>query len=406
MNKPIYFNRNEFIWGLIFEKKKQNIQDGISIIIIDSLKKLKEYKTSWNTLALQSFQRSPMNSWAWISGYFEKRLCKDEQWCCILAQGKDRQLLGILPIIVTPSNIFDVPYPILRTPGDDHTMAIDMVIRRGYEPQVVNSLIDAVFKKYPSCRYLEFSQIIEQSPTRNWIKVDKRKFFFVEEELGSGAYVKTDRTFETYFSGLNKKFQRNLTRACNKLKNIHESKIEFIEGKREESFQFLRMIDVEDKSWKGKKGTSILKSQSLVEFYSIICNRLADAGWLEWHFFDIAGQSIAANMAINFAGSIILWKIGYDETHRKLSPGNILLEKLIERACKSESINEINFLTNMEWNKNWKVEKRKYYRVKIFSGHPIPLLLNFVPIKIKHLLRRVPIIRKFNSFLNNYRQSR
>ncbi len=377
----------------------------ITTTIISSLQELEKYETSWNTLALLSPQRSPMNSWAWLSTYFEKRLLKDEEWFCVIAEDSD-DLLGVLPLIVIPTKILGRTYRILRTPGDHHTIAIDMVIHQQYEKQVIPLLINAALKKYPSYSYLEFSQLVEQSPTLNWLSHHKHNFSLVKEHRGNGAYLKTNKTFDSFYSQLSKNYRSNLNKARNKLKKLPDVTIEFKEGTTGGNAQLMRMAAVEDKNWKGDAGTSILKSPELIDFYSKLCHRLARAGWLEWHFLSTAGQSIAANLAINFSGSITLWKLGYDESFKKCSPGSMLLERLIERACQSETIDEINLMTDMGWYANWKMEKRKYYLVRIYSLRLLPVLFSLVPVKTKYLLKRNPLARRIYSSIKAIRRTK
>lgn len=375
-----------------------NEEQTFPIRIIRSLEELEKYQDGWNTLALQAPQRSPMNSWAWLSAYFEKRLEKPERWYCVIAGTADN-LLGVLPVIVSPGKLLGKPAPILRTPGDHHTIAVDLVVDTECAEQVIPQLIDAALAEQPSYQYFEFSQLVEQSPTLHWFRKNITRIRMFAEHIGDGAYLKTETSFDAFRSKLSSNFRSNLNKAHNKLKKLSDVEVEFKSGRVADDSDLLHMAAVEDKSWKGKAGTSILKSQSLIDFYSVVCRRLSKTGWLEWHFLNAENKTIAANLAINFAGSIVVWKLGYDEAFNRYSPGSILFERLVQRACKSDEIDEINLMTDMPWYDNWNMERRKYFQVRIYSLRPIPFLFALIPIKLKNILRRFRLIRWFYAVL-------
>lgn len=382
--------------------RSKNAMNHITVSVIRSLQELEEYKDSWNILALQSPQRSPMNSWAWLSAYFEMCLHETESWFCIIAENSN-SLLGVLPVIMTPAKITGIPCPILRTPGDNHTIAVDLVVVDKYADQIIPLLIKTALSEVPSCRYLEFSQIVKQSPTRQWLMNNADKVQIISECIGVGAYLKTDTSFDDFRANLSANFRSNLNKARNKFKKFPEPQTEFKIGTSDDNSDLFRMAEVEDKSWKGLAGTSILQSQKLVDFYSIVCQRLTERNWLEWHFLSTGKTTIAANMAINFAGSIVVWKLGYDEAYKKSSPGSILFENLIQRCCQKDEIDELNLMTDMKWYDNWKMEKRKYYRIRVYSRHLLSFLLAYMPMKLKLIFRDTPFLRSLYSILKKCR---
>lgn len=356
----------------------------VPIKIIRSHEELRNYKDGWNSLVLNSPQKSPMSSWCWISTHLELRLKDNEDWFCVVA-GEPNRVLGVLPVVVSPKKILWMTFPALRTPGDYHTFGVDMVVDEINENIVIPLLIDAALKEYPSCCYLELSQIAEHSPTVRWLRNNKQKISLniIEECVGKSAYVFTGTSFEE----LRRSFSKNLRSVLNKqrrnLNKITALEFENFSGERANQSELYRMATVEDKNWKGTGGSSILSSKSLFKFYLVLCERLAKEEWLEWNFLNTADSTIAASMAIRIDDSIVLWKIGYDEKFKKYSPGNLLLEDVIRSACNLNILSTVELVSDLTWHNQWNVKKRNIVRYKLIPNKLVNYFIVFFAEKIK-----------------------
>jgi hypothetical protein len=103
-----------------------NHPSGLRAEVIDSIAALEPYRDEWNRLALAAPQKLPMLSHAWVSSYLENFLNPNETWCCIFAFDGD-QLVGLLPVIITPFRILGFSRPRLATPFNLHTFSVDFV---------------------------------------------------------------------------------------------------------------------------------------------------------------------------------------------------------------------------------------------------------------------------------------
>ena len=91
--------------------------------------------------------------------------------------------------------------------------------------------------------------------------------------------------------------------------------------------------------------------------------------------------------------TLIVMKIGYDESYAWCSPGNYLFERTVERAFASGDTTEINCLTDMPWHRNWKMKQRDHYNLWIYPRRPIPLIFGALGRRLKNGLRKAPGLR-------------
>ena len=92
-----------------------------------------------------------------------------------------------------------------------------------------------------------------------------------------------------------------------------------------------RGFEIEDSSWKGTRGSSVLKSPGIFEFYLRQARELAARGQLQLVFLESAGRPIAFEYGWNAKGVYHSLKVGYDAAAADLSPGQLLRLCLLER---------------------------------------------------------------------------
>ncbi len=105
-----------------------------------------------------------------------------------------------------------------------------------------------------------------------------------------------------------------------------------------------RGFGVEDRSWKGREGTSILKTPVMNRFLRKQAALLAELGHLELVFLEFDGRAIAFELGWSSKGWYFSPKVGYDEEYSHLTPGQLLRLKLAERFFGDRERNSWDFL--------------------------------------------------------------
>ena len=107
-----------------------------------------------------------------------------------------------------------------------------------------------------------------------------------------------------------------------------------------------------------------------MDFYATLTANLAALGWLEWHVLEAESRVLAANLAVRFARTIYIWKLGYDDEYRHYSPGALLLRHVTERACDSDT-NRIDLMTDYPWYSRWRMTHYPYWGVAFYPTDSI-----------------------------------
>jgi len=92
-----------------------------------------------------------------------------------------------------------------------------------------------------------------------------------------------------------------------------------------------RAFEVEDRSWKGEAGSSVLRTPGMFEFFLRQAEQLAQWGQLEISFLELTGRPVAFVYGFAAKGVSYWHKIGYDPQYRCSTPGQLLQYHILER---------------------------------------------------------------------------
>jgi len=374
----------------------------MQVKIIRDFDSLAPFADDWNRLALQAPQRIPMLSHAWVITYLEHFLEPGESWFCLLVLQGD-ELLGVLPVLVTPTKHGGINRALLRTPFNMHTASVDFITKENQAHNIMPLLLEGLESVAHQRLGLELRRIPASSPTLSVLSNRIHGSVIIKEFNGKGSFLDTTGSFDEYRAGLSHNFSRNLTKANNKIARLPNVRALFLTGGEADEKEAATLMKVEAAGWKGQAGTAILSSPVLQSFYTTLTRRLSKLGWLEWHILFTDERPIAVHFAIKVGRTLVVNKLGYDEEFSFCAPGNILFERTIRRAFDSGDTDEMNCLTDMTWHDNWKMIKKDYFDLWIYPRRPIPLIYGVLPKKIRQWGRHVPALK---SLYNRIRTAR
>jgi CelD/BcsL family acetyltransferase involved in cellulose biosynthesis len=101
-------------------------------------------------------------------------------------------------------------------------------------------------------------------------------------------------------------------------------------------------FDVEDRSWKGTTATSVMKSPGMLDFYVRQSQQLAQCGHLRISRLQHNRRTIAFQYGWAAKGVYHAYKIGYDPTFARFSPGQLLFYLLIKHFHENTEVRAIN----------------------------------------------------------------
>jgi hypothetical protein len=105
-----------------------------------------------------------------------------------------------------------------------------------------------------------------------------------------------------------------------------------------------RGLELEDRSWKGQAGSSVLKQPGMFEFLLEQAEQLAAWGQLAMAFLEHRGEPIAFEYGWNAQGVHHSSKLGYDPAFASYSPGQLLIGSLLRELHNDPGQHTLNCL--------------------------------------------------------------
>jgi CelD/BcsL family acetyltransferase involved in cellulose biosynthesis len=90
-------------------------------------------------------------------------------------------------------------------------------------------------------------------------------------------------------------------------------------------------FEIEDLSWKGQVGSSVLRTPGMLDFFLGQAKQLAEWGHLELALLRLDGRAISFVYGCRAKGVSHWLKIGYDPEYRCSTPGQLLQFRILER---------------------------------------------------------------------------
>ena len=114
-----------------------------------------------------------------------------------------------------------------------------------------------------------------------------------------------------------------------------------------------RAFAIEDRSWKGQQGSSVLRRPQLASFFRSYGLAAAADGSLRIFFLVVDEVAVSMALCVEKYGALWFLKIGYDDTYAKCSPGMLQLMYIIEHCCNN-GVTRIEHLGSFEpWLAAW-----------------------------------------------------
>ncbi len=120
---------------------------------------------------------------------------------------------------------------------------------------------------------------------------------------------------------------------------------------------FTQFLEVEASGWKAEQGSAIGQVADRRAFYELLI-RGGNGLWRpEINLLRLNGRTAAAQLCVRAGRALSVLKIGYDESHRELTPGNLLLDQLLRTSCESGDTDTVSLITDTAWMADWRPRK-------------------------------------------------
>lgn len=132
---------------------------------------------------------------------------------------------------------------------------------------------------------------------------------------------------------------------------------------------------VEARSWKAAEGTALATSAIQGDFFVRFSQAAASQGMLRVAFLRIDGRAVAMQIACEWQQRFWLFKISYDQSFARCSPGQLLLRHTLRHAAATGLLSYELMGIMDDWTTQWTQNTRDFLQVRVipFSGTTIKM---------------------------------
>ena len=286
----------------------------------------------WQDLLVHSDANQIFLTYEWLSTWWS--VYHPGQIWTLVVRADGGRCQGIAPWFLSELDGERVVRPIGCVDVTDY---VDVIARRGAEAAVFQSLADWLaehrndFDSLRVCNFPQDSHALAELPA-----LAQARGFDVRVQVEDVCpVIRLPSSFEDYIGALDKKSRHELRR---KVRRATGQVAWYIVGAEHdltvELEEFLRLMaaSTPDKA-------AFLQDPFNVEFFRQMVPVIAQRDWLQLSFLTVNGQAAAAYLNFDYENRIMVYNSGLDpEAHGHLSPGIVLLVRLIEYAiaCRRE----------------------------------------------------------------------
>ena len=307
--------------------------------------------TEWDQLPESAnvlFQKAGEQSIFFSRPWFEnlvKHALEDGQSMLLACVVEKDHVLAILPLMTRSSGH-------LHALGHLYTSLYTLLIAEHDEREVLTCLAQGL-TQLPACS-LRLAPVAQDDSSLQHLQHALESFgcsCFLRFRFFNWFHRLQGQSFADYMAARPSKVRNTIARKQRKLEREHGYDIRLSTG--DDLQQALADYNtVYNASWKAKELFG-----DLVEG---LAERLSGQGWLRLAVLYIGGKPAAAQFWFVAHGKASIFKLAYDESWKRYSPGSILIHYLMEHVIDTDQVEEIDFLTgNDAYKRDWMAERRE-----------------------------------------------
>jgi len=176
--------------------------------------------------------------------------------------------------------------------------------------------------------------------------------------------------WETYRRTWSRKHRQGMARHARRLEQLGEVRLDLLSRLAPDEVEpwLRRGLEIEDRSWKGRAGTSVLRTPGMFDFYLRQARQLAAWGQLALAFLYSSGRPLAFAYGLWAKRAFHSIKVGYDPDFAAYSPGQLLRYFLFERLFREPGCTAIEYVVPSEAHRKWRPETYSVGRLVVAPG--------------------------------------
>jgi CelD/BcsL family acetyltransferase involved in cellulose biosynthesis len=364
----------------------------LQVEVISQPERFDSIALEWDDLVSRSAIDHPFLSHTWLSTWWECFGKGNELHLVTVRAGT--QLVAAAPMMRTQLIFYGVKARALTSIYNPHTPRFDFIIAAEVPAEIIYRLIWRELSAV-DCDVVVLQQVPQTSNTPAAIAqlAGNDEWLIGSWMARPSPYIPLQCSYPELLSRLRGGYRYNLRKRHERLGKSGSIDVEVITEKNAVGEAMQDGLRIEAAAWKGNEGTAILSDPDVTAFYTRLAERQADLGKLRLSFLRVGGKRISFSFILHEEKTLYGVKIGYDPEYHTYSPGNMLLNLILQDACAA-GLEEYDFLGgNDEWKSDWTKVSRTHEWVFLFPNRLRSRLL--YGLKFRLLPRVKPYIARF-----------
>lgn len=366
--------------------------------VIRSTHELRRVAERWDDLWLRSEVAAPSARAAMVALWVDHFVPHARFQAVVVEQ--DGRYVAALPLVMR--SLHGV-VNVAALPCNDWAASGDLLLDESSDVEVVLQMLVSALARIGG-RLLWFEQVALEASrwqaflaacARGGLSASVREHFRV-------AQVEITGTWDQYEASRKGDHRRSRRRYAKLLEQAGGVELKSYRPAPDQVQSLIRLgFEVENRSWKGANGTSVMKTPGLLEFLSREAKILAQWQQLELNFLEHQGQPIAFEYGWPAKHVHFLPKLGYDDAFSKYGPGQQLIMRVLENLHSSDETRLFDFWGPMvSWNESWATRSYAVGRLVVAAPGPVSRGLfhayeNWHPRwrRLRQRLRKRPVVQ-------------
>jgi len=237
--------------------------------------------------------------------------------------------------------------PVNALPGDCWSPAGDLLLDRGCRPQAARAVATELAGGNGGI-YRVAHLRLERPSWRSLLNaLPHCNLQYRVEPQPPVAVIPFADNWAAFQARLSKNRRKKFRRQRKRLEAHGSVRLELTEGQSAEQANRLLNLgfEIEDRSWKGAAGSSILRTPGMADFYRQQARLLRQAGELRLAVLYCGSTAVAYEYGWVHNATYTSFKVGYDAQFADYGPGNLLLYLLLEGLHEEGGVRAIDCMT-------------------------------------------------------------
>jgi hypothetical protein len=355
---------------------------GWSIVEYRGRDGLLQLEADWRRLYAAMSRHSYHQAYEACLAYLDHLAPEPDEFLC-LALSDGPRVRAICPVEKRIDRSLHVPLRVWGSPSRSHWPLADVICP---DDEARHELVPALADFLRRAPYRRGLLVLGPLPARSAANdglVAMGRGEYYDLHVQDTSFVDCHMKSDELAAGRSKLLRSDLRKAHRRLANLEDTRFVTAAKGDDLAREVGAFLDVEASGWKGEAGTrtAIALDPRLTAFYRALSTMQGDHVRCELNAVYTGDRCIASQFCVRTREEYAVLKIGYDETFKNVSPGNLLLEYTLERCSADPTIERVNLVSrtprDSEWNAYTVPMHQLYIATSPWSGRVLLALLRF-----------------------------